>query len=99
MEREGAPISSVRSIPMIAPTLVVLVRILILVLRGRRQDVYWMVADLAPGKRIFVKLAGVPLEQPWIDNRVGTWSAPGGRENRVESQAFRQSPDHYPRLQ
>jgi hypothetical protein len=77
----------------------VLARIVWLIWRLHKSDVYWMVADLAPGKKIFVKQPGVPDEQTWINTRIGLWSAQEGRENRVESQTIRQAPDHYPRLQ
>jgi hypothetical protein len=91
---------------MMAPTLVVLVRLLLLMLRYRRQDVYWMVADITLGKTFgknFDKSLEeswvTPDQQMWIGKRIGTWSSPEGREYRVESQAIRQAPDHHPRLQ
>ena len=84
---------------MMAPTLVAMVRVLWVILRYHRQDVYWMVADLTLGKRLGGKPVGMLEQQTWFGKRIGIWSGPEGREYRVESQAIRQAPDHHPRLQ
>ena len=102
VEREDAPTSSVRSIPMMAPSLVVLVRILWVILRYHKQDVYWMVADLTLGKQIANTISRPvrgPDQATQTSKRIGIWSSPEGREYRVESQAIRPAPDHHPRLQ
>ena len=75
---------------MIAPALVAMVRVLLLVLRGRKTDMYWMVADLAKG---------LPSRRRAFGNRIGNRSIPKGRELDVEAQSIRQAPDHYSRLQ
>lgn len=101
VEGEDAPSSSVRSIPMIAPNLVVMVRVLWVILRHHKQDVYWMVADLTFGKKseTSAKAFGMPHQGTWIGKRIGSLNSPEGRDYRVKSQAIREAPDHYPRLQ
>jgi hypothetical protein len=95
---------------MIAPNLVVLVRVLLIIWRFPKRDVYWMVADLTFGKTLdktfekpiaqtVTQILGTPEKQTWFGKRIGIWSGPEGREYRVESQAIRQAPDHHSRLQ
>jgi hypothetical protein len=99
VERADAPASCVQSNPMMAPTLVVLVRVLWLIVRHHKHDVYWMVTDLVYRKT--PESYGKSLEMAeeiWSGKRIGTWSGPEGREYRVESQAINQAPDHHPRL-
>jgi hypothetical protein len=85
---------------MMAPTLVVLVRVLWVIVRHHKQDVHWMVADLFLGKKLasFDKMIGMPEQQRWIGKRIGTWNGPEGREYCVEPQAIRQAPDYHSRL-
>lgn len=102
VEREDAPTSSVWLGPMIAPSLIVLVHVLFIVIHCRKRDLYWMVVDLTQMRarvrmRIFVR--GLPSERTRIETRIGSRSTPEGREYCVEAQPIRQTPDHHSRLQ
>jgi hypothetical protein len=89
---------------MMAPTVVALVRVLILILRHHRhamhwQDMYWMVTDLAGGVTLFGKVAEAPEQVMWFRKQSGFWSGPEGEDNCVESQAIRKAPDHHTRIE
>jgi hypothetical protein len=84
---------------MIAPTFVVLVHIAWLMFSQGRQNVYWMVTDLAPGKMRFGIELG-RLDQPgWVKKQIGAWKSPEGKTNCVKSTTIGQDPDHHPSLQ
>jgi hypothetical protein len=84
---------------MMAPTLVVLVRVVWLIIR-HKQDAYWMLTDLVHRKDFDLSKGneGLAEKQTWIGKQIALWSGPEGKEYRVESQAIRQAPDHHSRL-
>lgn len=84
---------------MMAPSVVALVRIIWVVFRHHRRELYWMVADLTLGSNRHEKSLATLEKQTWIGKRIRIWSSPEGRENRVKTQTSRQAPGHHPRLQ
>lgn len=71
---------------MTAPTLVMVVRVILIVIHCPRSDVRWMLADL--GK----ELRAVPMRLG-LENRIE------GESKCVEYEPIRQTLDYHPRLQ
>jgi hypothetical protein len=84
---------------MMAPVLASLIRVVMLILRHHKRDVYWMVTDLTPGVNLFGKASETTEQRVWFRQQNVFWSGPEGENNRVESQASREAPDHYPRIE